>query len=248
VVIENTGLDTFQEAFDRTGRIINITVAPVNDFDPPRLLNYLTAPHVCIYSAALASCAIPGVFDNVPLIIKEPNGHLRPENEWTLGPSRPPLGPPAGAAEEAREGDQQQGQVKGQGQQQQEQQLQQQQQLPPHHHHYSDGSVENDLPMKQLSELFNVNHFIVSQVHHLLPPLLSLPSYLPSSPNASLTLSTLPSHLSLPSFLFTGQCSFCNLFYSNYGTKCMASSSVWSLCWTSEVPEDTSKILGFLCH
>jgi TAG lipase / steryl ester hydrolase / phospholipase A2 / LPA acyltransferase len=60
VVLENTGYHTFQEAFDRTGRIINITVAPVNDFDPPRLLNYLTAPHVCIYSAALASCAIPG--------------------------------------------------------------------------------------------------------------------------------------------------------------------------------------------
>lgn len=34
----------------------------------------------------------------------------------------------------------------------------------PHHHLYSDGSVENDLPMKQLSELFNINHFIVSQV------------------------------------------------------------------------------------
>lgn len=32
---------------------------------------------------------------------------------------------------------------------------------------YSDGSVENDLPMQQLSELFNVNHFIVSQVHIL---------------------------------------------------------------------------------
>jgi len=30
----------------------------------------------------------------------------------------------------------------------------------------SDGSVENDLPMQQLSELFNVNHFIVSQVRH----------------------------------------------------------------------------------
>jgi TAG lipase/steryl ester hydrolase/phospholipase A2/LPA acyltransferase len=30
---------------------------------------------------------------------------------------------------------------------------------------YSDGSLENDLPMKQLSELFNVNHFIVSQVN-----------------------------------------------------------------------------------
>jgi TAG lipase/steryl ester hydrolase/phospholipase A2/LPA acyltransferase len=51
---------TFQEAFDRTGRIINITVAPMNDYEPPRLLNYLTAPHVCVWSAAAASCAIPG--------------------------------------------------------------------------------------------------------------------------------------------------------------------------------------------
>jgi TAG lipase / steryl ester hydrolase / phospholipase A2 / LPA acyltransferase len=29
---------------------------------------------------------------------------------------------------------------------------------------YSDGSVESDLPMEQLGELFNVNHFIVCQV------------------------------------------------------------------------------------
>lgn len=30
---------------------------------------------------------------------------------------------------------------------------------------YTDGSIESDLPMKQLSELFNVNHFIISQVN-----------------------------------------------------------------------------------
>jgi len=30
---------------------------------------------------------------------------------------------------------------------------------------YSDGSLENDLPMQQLSELLNINHFIVSQVN-----------------------------------------------------------------------------------
>jgi len=30
---------------------------------------------------------------------------------------------------------------------------------------WSDGSVEYDLPMSRLSELFNVNHFIVSQVN-----------------------------------------------------------------------------------
>jgi TAG lipase / steryl ester hydrolase / phospholipase A2 / LPA acyltransferase len=33
-----------------------------------------------------------------------------------------------------------------------------------------DGSVDNDLPMSKLSELFNVNHFIVSQVNpHIVP-------------------------------------------------------------------------------
>lgn len=33
---------------------------------------------------------------------------------------------------------------------------------------WSDGSVESDLPMNRLSELFNVNHFIVSQGEVLL--------------------------------------------------------------------------------
>ena len=59
--MNNVGECTFQEAFDNTGRIINITAAPTNNYDPPRLLNYLTAPHVCVWSAAVASCAIPGM-------------------------------------------------------------------------------------------------------------------------------------------------------------------------------------------
>ena len=33
-----------------------------------------------------------------------------------------------------------------------------------------DGSVDNDLPMTRLAEMFNVNHFIVSQVNpHVVP-------------------------------------------------------------------------------
>mmetsp|Transcript_795 Transcript_795/g.1203 ORF Transcript_795/g.1203 Transcript_795/m.1203 type:complete len:869 (-) Transcript_795:244-2850(-) len=129
-LIADVGLHTFQEAFDKTGRIINITVAPNNNYDPPRLLNYLTAPHVCVWSAAAASCALPGIFDSVSLIVKEPNGQFRPETEWT----RQALvdNEDIKAANLAS---------------------------------YSDGSVENDLPMQQLSELFNVNHFIVSQVN-----------------------------------------------------------------------------------
>ena len=57
-------------AFDQTGRIINITVAPINNYDPPRLLNYLTAPHICVWSAACASCAVPGLCDSITLIVK----------------------------------------------------------------------------------------------------------------------------------------------------------------------------------
>ena len=40
-VYENLGDYTFQEAFDRTGRIINITVAPMNNYDPPRWVSFL---------------------------------------------------------------------------------------------------------------------------------------------------------------------------------------------------------------
>lgn len=126
VFIKNMGMLTFQEAFDKTGRIINITVAPNNSYDPPRLLNYLTAPHICIWSAAVASCAIPGVFESVPLVVKEPTGEFHPENEWVRKRNCKEYGDLVV---------------------------------------YSDGSVERDLPMQQISELFNVNHFIVSQVN-----------------------------------------------------------------------------------
>ena len=38
------------------------------------------------------------------------------------------------------------------------------------HRQYIDGSVDGDLPMTRLSEMFNVNHFIVSQVNpHVIP-------------------------------------------------------------------------------
>ncbi|RCI03603.1 hypothetical protein CU098_000701, partial [Rhizopus stolonifer] len=38
------------------------------------------------------------------------------------------------------------------------------------HQLYIDGSVENDLPMNKLSELFNVNHFTICQLNpHVIP-------------------------------------------------------------------------------
>jgi TAG lipase/steryl ester hydrolase/phospholipase A2/LPA acyltransferase len=57
----NVGNFTFQEAFDRTGRILNIVVTPQNSSDPPRLLNYLTSPHVMVWSA-VRRCFLETIF------------------------------------------------------------------------------------------------------------------------------------------------------------------------------------------
>jgi TAG lipase/steryl ester hydrolase/phospholipase A2/LPA acyltransferase len=76
----NVGNFTFQEAFDRTGRILNIVVTPQNPSDPPRLLNYLTAPHVLVWSAAVASSSLPGVFEANRLVVKEADGWERYES------------------------------------------------------------------------------------------------------------------------------------------------------------------------
>ncbi len=79
----NIGSFTFQEAFDRTGRILNIIVSPQNKSDPPRLLNYLTAPHVLVWSAAVASSSLPGVFESNRLLCKDADGIERYESAAT---------------------------------------------------------------------------------------------------------------------------------------------------------------------
>ncbi|MES1917776.1 MAG: hypothetical protein MHM6MM_009482, partial [Cercozoa sp. M6MM] len=113
---DNIGDQTFAEAYQRTGRILNITVSTCDRtrHGQPRLLNFLTAPDVVIWSAALASCAVPLVYPPVALQCRRRDGRIRPFLD-------------AGTQ-------------------------------------FADGSVEHDLPMTRLSELFNVNHFLVSQV------------------------------------------------------------------------------------
>lgn len=59
---DNIGDFTFQEAYDKTGWILNITVTGANEHDENRLLNYLTAPNVLIWSACAASCCLPYIF------------------------------------------------------------------------------------------------------------------------------------------------------------------------------------------
>lgn len=91
---ENMGDYTFEEAFERTRRIIGITVSPIEPHQQGRLLNYLTAPNVVVSRASLASCAIPGVFPPVMLQAKSFNGEITgymPNHRWQDGTLRSDL-------------------------------------------------------------------------------------------------------------------------------------------------------------
>ncbi len=75
---ENCGVFTFEEAFERSGRVLNISVSPTRTRQKPRILCHQTAPRVLIPSAALASSAVPGLFPPVTLAQRDRDGERRP--------------------------------------------------------------------------------------------------------------------------------------------------------------------------
>ncbi len=84
----NIGELTFADAYERSGRIANITVSPVEAHQQGRLLNYLTAPHALMRRAVLASCAAPGIFAPVQLAARDYDGTVvpyMPGKRWTDG-------------------------------------------------------------------------------------------------------------------------------------------------------------------
>lgn len=123
----NVGDLTFEEAYTKTMRILNITVSTAGRNEVPKLLNYLTAPNVLIWSAACASNATSTLYDHVKLMCKDENGAIVP---W--------------AAQE----------IVWQ---------------PWTQASYTD----RDSPHTRIAELFNVNHFIVSQARPYLAPFLT---------------------------------------------------------------------------
>ena len=79
---------TFQEAYERTGRSINITVSPVQAHQKERLLCGYTSPYLLTWSGALASCAVPGIFPPVKLLKRDQDGHnvpYMPRLRWVDG-------------------------------------------------------------------------------------------------------------------------------------------------------------------
>lgn len=105
---------TFAEAYAHTGRVLNVSVTAADTREPPRLLNYLTAPHVVIWSAVACSSAFPGLFQPMDLLARTATGELVKFSADALG---------------------------GEGERR-----------------WRDGSLETDLPMRGLSELFSVNY------------------------------------------------------------------------------------------
>ena len=79
---------TFQEAYEKTGRKISITIAPLEEHQTSRLMNAITSPNVFIRTAVRASCAVPGIFPPVMLMAKNVYGETQPylpNRRWVDG-------------------------------------------------------------------------------------------------------------------------------------------------------------------
>ena len=126
----NVGNMTFEEAYNRSKRVLNITVATGSQGGVPTLLNYLTAPNVLIWTAAIASNATSTSLygrQKETLLCKDAHGNI---TQWA----------PANTTD---------------------------------FRHWTHASyTERDSPLRRISELFNVNHFIVSQARPFLIPFL----------------------------------------------------------------------------
>jgi TAG lipase/steryl ester hydrolase/phospholipase A2/LPA acyltransferase len=115
--------------------VLNVSVTAADTNEPPRLLNYLTAPHVVIWSAVACSSAFPRLHHPQELLARNAAGNLVSFSSEAVGG--------------------------GEGSRQ-----------------WRDGSLEEDLPMRGLSEMFSVNHFIVSQTNPHIVPFLNLKRHL----------------------------------------------------------------------
>ncbi|KAH9998053.1 hypothetical protein F4779DRAFT_606154 [Xylariaceae sp. FL0662B] len=132
----NVGDLTFEEAYHRSKRVLNITVATEEQGGIPTLLNYITAPNVLIWTAAVASNAsTPSLYGSkqTTVLCKDVHGNIVP---WAPANTFRPWT------------------------------------------HASDKGRKS--PLSRIAQLFNVNHFIVSQARPYLIPFLESDMHGPS--------------------------------------------------------------------
>lgn len=90
-LVENLGDLTFEEALKTSGLHINIAVAPYDAGQDARILNAYTSPDLLVWSAVLASCAVPVLFPPVRLTSKRYDGQYTPymgSTRWVDGSVR----------------------------------------------------------------------------------------------------------------------------------------------------------------
>ncbi|MFB2539456.1 MULTISPECIES: DUF3336 domain-containing protein [unclassified Acinetobacter] len=75
---KNLGEYTFAEATACSQRKVSIVVAPYSVERQPQIMNEITAPDLLIWSACLASCAVPFMFPAVKLTTKRADGEYTP--------------------------------------------------------------------------------------------------------------------------------------------------------------------------
>lgn len=142
---------TFEEAYLKTEKVLNIVVHPSHS-SVPSLLNYITSPNVIIWTAIYASIGTGVLSDNVQLYVKDFNNNIVPkEPNIPIKFMKP----------------------------QDVSYLQHYFKLFRNEHSdvdSSDGNRQNlrvESPYTRLTELFNVNHFINSLARPYLAPLIS---------------------------------------------------------------------------
>uniref|UniRef100_A0A7S0H3D7 PNPLA domain-containing protein n=1 Tax=Amorphochlora amoebiformis TaxID=1561963 RepID=A0A7S0H3D7_9EUKA len=115
----SNGPTTFREAYERTGRVININVSEAGEHGHPVMLNHDTAPDVVIYSAVIASAAMTIFVKPCQLLVKGKDGKLSERHCRSQ---------------------------------------------------FVDGCFQKDLPLREMSELYNIRFSLVSQVSpHVVP-------------------------------------------------------------------------------
>jgi NTE family protein len=79
---------TFQEAYEHTGRYINVSIASADRHHTSRLMNAITSPNVYVRSAIDASSSVPGLVPPVRLHAKGADGRPKPylpSQRWVDG-------------------------------------------------------------------------------------------------------------------------------------------------------------------
>lgn len=90
-LVENLGNITFEEALKISGLHINVAVAPYDASQEARIMNAYTSPDLMVWSAVLASCAVPILFPPVKLTSKRHDGKITPylaSTRWVDGSVR----------------------------------------------------------------------------------------------------------------------------------------------------------------